>query len=87
MTPDVMNGAFELLGSIMLWLNVRKLHQDKEVKGVHWTATCFFMLWGYWNLFYYPSLDQWWSFAGGISIVAANTVWLAQTLYYLRKNK
>lgn len=84
MTPDLINGLFELLGSLVLWRNVRQLYVDKMIRGVHWTATGFFAAWGYWNLYYYPSLDQWWSFAGGCSIVLANTVWLGQMLYYGR---
>jgi hypothetical protein len=76
---------FELFGSAMLWRNVLQLYRDKQVKGVHWSATFFFAAWGYWNLFYYPHLDQWWSFAGGVSIVIANTIWLGQMHYYLRR--
>ena len=87
MTPDLINGLFEFFGSIMLWRNVMQLHRDKMTRGVHWAATGFFMAWGYWNLFYYPHLDQWWSFAGGISIVIANTTWLGQMFYYGRKEK
>lgn len=85
MSPDLFNGLFEFFGSIMLWRNVLQLYRDKQTKGVHWSATGFFMSWGYWNLFYYPQLDQWWSFAGGVSIVIANTVWLGQMLYYRTK--
>lgn len=84
MTPDLINGAFELFGSVMLWRNVLQLYSDKQVRGVHWTATGFFAAWGYWNLFYYPYLSQWWSFSGGVSIVLANTIWLAQMVYYRR---
>ena len=87
MSPDFVNGAFELVGSAMLWRNVWQLHKDKLVKGVHWNATAFFTAWGYWNLYYYPHLDQWFSFAGGLSIVVANTVWLGQMMYYLELQK
>lgn len=83
--PDLINGAFEFFGGIALWRNVLQLYRDKTVRGVHWSSTGFFMLWGYWNLFYYPHLDQWWSFAGGVSIVIALTTWLVQMLYYERK--
>ena len=82
--PDVVNGSFELIGGIALWQNVRQLLKDQRTRGVTWTATAFFMSWGYWNLFYYPHLDQWWSFVGGLNIVAANTVWLALMVYYGR---
>jgi hypothetical protein len=84
-SPDVVNGLFEFGGSLMLWRNVYQLYKDKMVRGVHWGPTAFFMSWGFWNLYFYPHLDQIWSFAGGISIVLANTVWFFQMLKY-RKN-
>lgn len=82
MTPDLINGLFEFVGSLMIWANVARILKDKEVKGIDWRVTGFFWVWGLWNLFYYPHLDQWWSFAGGVSIVVANTVWLALAWYY-----
>lgn len=84
MTPDLINGVFEFVGSLALWANVYRLYVDKRTHGVTWYATGFFMLWGYWNLYYYPSLEQYWSFVGGVSIVVANTVWLGQMLWYRR---
>ena len=86
MTPDLINGLFEFAGSVVLWMNVRALYLDKHVAGVRWHATAFFMSWGFWNLWYYPALNQWWSFAGGCSIAIANAVWLGQMLYYRRKS-
>jgi len=44
----------------------------------------FFTSWGMWNLFYYPHLGQWYSFAGGVFIVSVNTFWLGQIIYYRR---
>lgn len=85
MSPDVINGIFEFTGSIFLWLNVYRLLKDKMVRGYSPWTTLFFSSWGYWNLFYYPHLDQWWSFTGGVSIVTANTIWLGFMFYY-RKN-
>ena len=77
-----MNGAFELLGGIVLFQNCRRLYQDKVLKGVDWRVTVFFSAWGYWNLYYYPSLDQWASFVGGIGIVAVHTFWVTLAVYY-----
>lgn len=82
LTPDMINGAFEFVGSGMLWKNVYTLHKDKMVRGVHWGPTGFFFVWGLWNLYYYPHLDQTWSFIGGLSIVTANFVWLYQMIKY-----
>jgi len=82
---DLVNGLFELCGAFLLWVNVRKLHTDKQVRGVFWPVTAFFGVWGLWNLYYYPSLDQWFSFAAGIVLVTANIVWVWMAIRY-RKN-
>lgn len=87
MSPDIGNALFEFFGGILIWLSVRKLHQDKQVKGVHWAPITFFCLWGYWNLFYYAHLDQWYSWAAGINVTFANTVWVGQMIYYAVKEK
>jgi len=84
---DLINGAFELSGGILLTINCFKLHIDKEVRGVNIYTTAFFALWGYWNLYYYPSLNQWCSFVGTLLIVAANTVWVGMAIYYTRRQK
>jgi hypothetical protein len=87
MTPDLINGLFELAGVAFIFTSIRKLHQDKKVRGVSWAHVAYFSFWGIWNLFYYPSLGQWFSLAGGIGIVLANTVWLLLMLYYLQAER
>jgi hypothetical protein len=47
----------------------------------------FFSSWGYWNLFFYPALDQWLSFVGGLLLVVANTFWLLQIAYWMRRER
>jgi len=79
---DLINGCFELFGGVLLYQNVRQLYTDKEVRGVHWTPTLFFTLWGIWNLRYYSHLDQWLSLCGGILLAIMNLTWLGQILYY-----
>lgn len=86
-TSDLINGLFELVGSIMLWRNVSALRKSKEVKGVSVATFAFFMGWGYWNIFYYTNLDQWLSFVGGVSVVVANTTWVVLAVYYGRRAK
>ncbi len=79
---DMINGTLEFAGGLFILLSVVKLHRDKIVRGVSLVHASFFSVWGYWNLFYYPHLDQWMSFAGGVFIVATNTVWIIQLLYW-----
>lgn len=87
MSLDIINGLFELGGAILLWLNVVRLHRDKLVRGVHPVPTAFFACWSVWNLWFYPSLGQWWSFAAGIGVGVVNIIWLVQMLWYLRNGK
>lgn len=81
--PDLINGAFELLGGVAILGHCRRLYVDKQVRGASWMATTFFTSWGFWNLYFYPHLDQWLSFAGGLMIVAANTLWISMMGYYI----
>ena len=84
MTPDTINGLFELGGACLVGLNVWKLQRDKMVRGVHWGPVMFFTGWGLWNLYYYPHLEQWYSWVGGAVLVGVNSIWLAQMIYYRR---
>ena len=79
---DIVNGSYEALGGMALWVNVRALARDKAIAGVRVLPTAFFASWGVWNLYYYPHLSQWVSFAGGLNIVCANATWLALMVYY-----
>lgn len=83
---DTINGAFEFWGGISMLNNCRVVLRDKQVKGVSIESTTFFTCWGLWNLYYYPSLGQWSSFAGGLMIVTANTIYVALMIYYRRRN-
>ena len=42
MTPDLINGTFELCGSYFIWLHIRQVLKDKKVAGVSVLATGFF---------------------------------------------
>jgi len=84
---DVINGLLELLGGCFIWLSCKRLYEDKQVKGVSMLHFTFFCFWGWWNLFYYPTLNQWMSFFGGLNVVAANTLWVVLAVHYTRINK
>ena len=81
-TPDAINGMFEAFAGLMILMHCWRLHVDKKVRGASTVATAFFTAWGFWNLYYYPSLDQFWSLVGGVVVVAANALWLALMLHY-----
>jgi hypothetical protein len=75
MIPDIVNGAFETCGAVASVPDIHRLRRDKNIRGVYWPTRIFFLVWGFWNLFYYPSLSQWYSFSGGVALTIANTIW------------
>jgi len=87
MNPDMVNGLFEIFGAAVLCLNVKAIRSSKTVRGMNPWTTVFFTSWGIWNLYYYPSLDQWFSFWGGVAIVVVNGVWLAHVAYYYNEHR
>lgn len=87
MWQDWLNGTFELLGGLFITLSCIKLHRDKKVRGVSFVHVGYFTLWGYWNIHYYPHLGQWLSFAGSLTVVLINTIWLAMMIHYIRKER
>lgn len=74
--PDLVNGLFEAFGAWSVWMHVRAIRKARMTRGLSKFAVVFFTTWGFWNLFYYPHLHQWWSFAGGAALVTGNAVWL-----------
>ena len=84
---DLINGLFECSAGFLLWWNVRILLRDKKIRGISILPTAVFGLWGFWNLYYYPFLEQHLSFLGGLFVVAANTAWVILAIYYTRKEK
>jgi hypothetical protein len=85
MTPDHINAAFEGAAAIILWLNVRRLWRDRELKGVSVLPTCLYFVWCIWNLYYYAHLDQMLSWWAGWGVGAANLSWVCLALWFRRK--
>ena len=84
---DSINAAFELASGFFILLSIIQLHKDKMSRGISVKHIVLFWLWGVWNVYYYPSLDQWWSFVGGCFLLLTNTIWTLQTIYYIRREK
>jgi hypothetical protein len=85
MTSDLINGLFELCAGLFILNHCRVLYADKTVRGASRLSTAFFFAWGLWNIYYYPHLEQMWSFVGGLAVVAANCLWLGLMLHYGRR--
>lgn len=84
---DNINGLFELLGGVFVMLHCLRLYKDKKVKGISLVAIAYFALWGIWNIYYYPFLEQWASLIGSLFIVTMNTLWISMMVYYIMKER
>ncbi len=79
--PDLINGSFETLGCLFVLKHCSALWKSKQARGVSLISTIYFTLWGFWNIWYYPHLDQWLSFTGGIAIVISNCIWVGLLIF------
>jgi hypothetical protein len=85
--PDLINGGFESLGGVFITNHTITVFKDKGYAGLSLISTSFFTLWGIWNLFYYPHLQQYISFYGGVFIVIANLIWILVCVYFGKLNQ
>lgn len=83
---DIINALFEVSGALLTWMNVKQVWKDKGHNGLYVPAIVLFTLWGFWNLFYYASLVQWWSVLATVVMVSANCCWLWGLIKFGRKN-
>jgi hypothetical protein len=82
MTLDHINAVFEGGSVLFIASNVRRLYVDKKLSGVNILPTIWFSVWGFWNLFYYFGLSQWFSWAMGSLVFCANTTWVFLAVIY-----
>ena len=85
--PDIINSAFQWGAAVFLLLNISRLKKDRDVRGISMVPVYFFLLWGFWNLYYFPHLEQWSSFVGGVAVLVVNLVWVGMALWYSRKER
>lgn len=84
MSPDLVNGLFELGGAAVIASQIVVVLRDQRVEGVRWWMPFFFWCWTVWNIPYYASLGQWWSWAAAWLVVATHSVY-AGLLWWFRR--
>ena len=88
MSPDIINALFEIVGAFAILISAHKCYKHKSAEGVSFVMTGFFFLWGLWNIYFYPSLDQVFSFYAGVVMVVCNLFYTALIIKYsFFKNK
>ena len=81
--PELININFEIFVACVAWINVRKLLEDKEIKGIAWSPYIIFTCWRFWDVFYmYPALGM--RYAALLALISAigQSVWVCCALYF-----
>lgn len=84
--PDLINCTFECLGGLAVLASCYRTYKSKSADGVSLITIGFFTSWGFWNLYYYPSLGQVVSGVAAIGVCAANSLWWSLAWRYRVKS-
>jgi len=84
-SPDVINGLFQLGCAALELYDIRILRQDKAVRGLHWSTILFFIIWNCWSIAYYVLLSQWFSLFSDFILFCTNILWLWLLIKYRRR--
>ncbi len=79
---DIVNALYEAGASIAVLNHCRVLSAQKKVHGMSIASVVFFTSWGFWNMYYYHSLGQTFSWAAGFLVCAANCYYVYLLLKY-----
>ena len=82
-----MNGLFEVVGGLLLFLNTWRAWRDGQIRGLHPAPMVFFWSWGLFNLWYYRSIHQPWSAAAGLLPCLGNTAFIATWAWFWRRDR
>lgn len=73
---DIVNGIWEFAGALFVVPSIKNILKTKVSSGITWQTQLFFLLWGLWNVFFYPYNGLTFSFIGGLVLAATNIYWL-----------
>lgn len=78
--PDVVNAIIYITLTGFVWLSIRRVLIDKEVKGVYWMTLGGLASRSCWNLYFYTFLGLWWSLIG-VTFLACSEITYMILLY------
>jgi len=82
---DMINALFELGGALAIIPSIKAALRDKQIMGLSIWSTVFFASWGWWNLIYYPHLDQMLSACAALLLAITNSIYLCLIWKYKYK--
>lgn len=84
-TNDIINASFELGGGLMVIPSILNIMKTKSADGIATSTITFFTLWGIWNVYYYPAMEQPLSATAAVLLTTANLTWWSLIIRYRKK--
>ena len=82
MSSDQINSIFAFVGCFFIIMNIKKIYNDKEMKGMEWYSPLFFYCGQAWGAYFLYTLGQWWSFSSALMFLSCQLIWYAMMIYY-----
>lgn len=79
---DKINAGLESIGALCRLWDCICLWEDRCYRGGSIKSAFFFLMWGVFNLFFYPSFGQHWSFWGAVAMTSMNGAWIVLALKF-----
>jgi hypothetical protein len=80
------NIFFEVFCAGAAWINVWKLVQDKQVKGIVWSVWIIYTMWRFWDILYmYPALHMPYATVLALGSAIGQAVWCVLVIRYKRQ--
>lgn len=79
---DFLNAVFEGAAVIVAIINIRKILKDKCIHGITVISQVFYLIWAFWNVFFYFSYDTMFSFVAAALIALTYVVWMGLIIRY-----
>lgn len=87
MIADFIMGLIQLVSAGFMGISVWQLYKAKLVRGISAITVSFWVAWGFWDLYYFPSLGQWWAFAGAVAVTLINMLYVYLIVTYNRRER
>jgi hypothetical protein len=81
-TLDQINAGFEMAGAISRTFDCVQLYRAKRFVGGSLFTAFFFLMWGFFNIVFYPSLGQTYSYLAALALTTMNALWLVMAMYF-----
>ena len=79
---DIINSGFQFFACFFIWFSIASVFKNKSSLGVSKWHIGYFFAYGVFMIFYYLSLDQYFSLVTNVLVVISNAIYLGGVIKY-----